>query len=81
LADAESLYRAVLDKHPDNVDAIQGLAVLCHQRGRPEEALALFRRVIALDPNSRVADRQLGQLLEQRGDPAGAAICLGNAVA
>ena len=44
LTEAESLYRAVLDKHPDNVDAIQGLAVLCHQRGHPEEALALFRR-------------------------------------
>ena len=40
LANAESLYRAVLDKHPDNVDAIQGLAVLCRQRGHPEEALA-----------------------------------------
>ena len=75
LADAESLYRAVLDKHPDNVDAIQGLAVLCHHRGQPEEALALFRRAIGLDPNSRVADRQLGRLLEQRGDPVGAAIC------
>ena len=75
LTEAESLYRAILDKHPDNVDAIQGLAVLWHQRGRPEEALALFRRAIALDPNSRVADRQLGRLLEQRGDLEGAAIC------
>jgi len=75
LTEAESLYRRVLDKHPDDVDAIQGLAVLCHQRGRPEEALALFRRAITLDPDSRVADRQLGRLLEQRGDSVGAAIC------
>lgn len=75
LTEAESLYRAVLDKHPDNVDAIQGLAVLCHQRGHPEESLALFRRAIALDPTSRIADRQLGRLLEQRGDWVGAAIC------
>ena len=75
LAEAESLYRAVLDQQPDNVDAIQGLAVLCHRRGHPEEALALFRRAITLDPDSRVADRQLGRLLEQRGDPVGAAIC------
>src|SRR5579859_1327304 len=75
LADAESRYRAVLDNQPDNVDAIQDLAVLCHQRGRPEEALELFRRVIALDPNSRIADRQLGRLLEQRSDAVGAAIC------
>ena len=81
LADAESLYRAVLEKHADNVDAIQGLAALCHQRGRPEEALVLFRRAITLAPNSRVADRQLGRLLEQRGDWAGAAICYRHAVA
>ena len=75
LTEAESLYRAILDGHPDNLDAIQGLAVLCHQRGHSEEALALFRRAITLDPNSRVADRQLGRLLEQRGDLVGAAIC------
>ncbi len=75
LAEAESLYRAVLDHHPENVDAIQGLAALCHRRGNSDEALALFRRAIALDPDSRVADRQLGRLLEQRGDAVGAAIC------
>jgi protein O-GlcNAc transferase len=80
LSDADSLYRRVLDQQPDNVDAIQGLAVLCHQLGRPEETLALFRRAITLDPNSRVADRQLGRLLEQRGDSEGAAICYRRAV-
>ncbi len=75
LADAESLYRAVLNEQPDNVEAMQGLAAVCHRQGRPDEALALFRRVIALDPGSPVADRQLGRLLERRGDPAGATIC------
>jgi Flp pilus assembly protein TadD len=49
LAGAESRCRAVLDEHPDNVDAMQELAVLCHQQGRSEEALALFRRAIALE--------------------------------
>jgi predicted O-linked N-acetylglucosamine transferase (SPINDLY family) len=75
LADAESRYRAVLERQPDDVEAIHKLAVLCHQRGRPEEALALFRRAIALDQDSRIADQQLGRLLEQRGDLEGAAIC------
>ena len=28
LTEAESLYRRVLDQHPDDVDAIQGLAAL-----------------------------------------------------
>jgi len=55
LTEAESLYRAVLGKQPDNVDAIQGLAAICHRRGQTEEALALFRRAITLDPDSRVA--------------------------
>jgi protein O-GlcNAc transferase len=75
LTEAESIYRTVLAKHPDDVDAIQGLAVICHQRGHPDEALALFRRAITLDADSPVADRQLGRLLEQRGDRVGAAIC------
>ena len=72
LTEAESLYRAALAKHPDNVDAIQGLAVICHRRGHPDEALALFRRAVTLDPDSPVADRQLGRLLEQRGDSVAA---------
>jgi tetratricopeptide (TPR) repeat protein len=80
LDEAESLYRALLDKQPHNVDAILGLAALRHRRGHAEEALALFRRAITLDPESRVADRQLGRLLEQRGDLVGAAICYRRAV-
>ena len=60
-ADAESLYRAVLDEQPNHVEAMLGFAVLCHQRGRSEQALALFRRVIALVRDSRVADRELGR--------------------
>ena len=80
LAHAESLYRAALKEQPDNVEAMQGLAAVCHRQGRPDEALALFRRVIALDPDSRVADVQLGRLLERQGDNAGAAICYRRAV-
>jgi len=78
--EAESLYRTVLEKQPENVKAIQGLAAVWYHRGRTEEALSLFQRAIALDPDSRVADRQLGRLLEQRSDLAGAAICYHRAV-
>src|SRR5579872_1762969 len=57
LTEAEWLYRRVLDQYPDDVDAIQGLAALCYRRGRPDEALALFRRAITLDPDSPVGSR------------------------
>jgi Flp pilus assembly protein TadD len=50
LTEAESLYRGVLKQQPDNLDALQGLAVLCHQRGHPEEALALFRYQYEMSP-------------------------------
>ena len=56
LADAESLYRAVLKEQPDNVEAMQGLAVLCHRRDHPEEALALFRQAIALQEQGRAPE-------------------------
>ena len=75
LGDAAALYCSLLEKHPDDVETLQKLAVLFYQQGREEDALALFRRVIALDPNSRVAEQQLGRLLEHRGDLVGAAIC------
>src|SRR5579864_553544 len=68
-----------MSKRPDNTEDIQRLAVLRHQQGRSEEALALFRQAITLDPDCRVADRALGRLLEERADLTGAAVCYGRA--
>jgi tetratricopeptide (TPR) repeat protein len=54
LDQAESEYRAFLDEHPDDVSALQMFGLLLKQRGRPVDAVAVFRRVVAAAPS--VAD-------------------------
>ena len=39
LAEAEALYRKVLDLKPDQPDALHYSGVLAHQQGRSEEAI------------------------------------------
>ena len=45
LAEAEALYREVLQARPDAVWSLEGLGVLVFQQGRAEEAAALFGAV------------------------------------
>jgi len=54
LGEAERLYRQVLARHPDNLDALNLLGVLALQTGRNEQAIDLIGRALAR--NDRVAD-------------------------
>ena len=45
LAEAETLYREVLQRQPDAVEALEGLGVLAYQHGRALEAADFFRAV------------------------------------
>jgi len=56
LDEAEGLYAAVLGEESDNLNALQLLGLLNHQRGRPAEAVALLGKAISV--------------LEQRGGAA-----------
>ena len=38
LAEAETIYREILARHPDDFDTIHGLGVLAAQAGKPEMA-------------------------------------------
>ena len=48
-AKAERLYTALLQHHPDNFDALHGLGLLNHQRGRLDAALALIQAALKSD--------------------------------
>jgi protein O-GlcNAc transferase len=48
LADAEALYREVLERDPEQADAMHFLGLLCFQAGRPAEALELLDKAVAL---------------------------------
>lgn len=66
LADAETLYRRILDVAPDYADAVHFYGVLLHHRDRSEGALALIERSIALDPTAGRYNN-LGNVLVERG--------------
>jgi len=55
LADAETIYRRVLDKHPKQIQALEGLGAIGVATGRHAEALGWMQQVLATDPrNDRV---------------------------
>ena len=50
LAEAEQLYRAIIETEPANPLALQGLGVVFRQTGRDPEALEFLRRATIADP-------------------------------
>ena len=52
LAQAETLYRDVLNMQPDNPDALHFLGVLESQRGRREAGLSLIDRAVKVNPRN-----------------------------
>jgi predicted TPR repeat methyltransferase len=70
LAEAEMLYRRVLDVAPGTLDALHYLGLLCHHQKRTDEAAELIGRIIALDPTNADAHNNLGNVYESMGDDA-----------
>lgn len=73
LAEAERLYRQVLDHDPRNNHALYLLAILARQQGRGEVSLDLVKRAIAINPNVAEYHLHLGKLLMEQHAYAGAA--------
>jgi len=67
LADAEDVYRRVLELVPDHADALHFSGVLAHQQGRSDEGLSLIDRSLALDANQADCHSNRGIILKSRG--------------
>jgi len=81
LDDALAL-RAALDRDPRDGSASGLLGHWCYDRGRREEAIALWQVAVEEDPGDAVAWRNLGIAQHNvRGDRAAAADCFAHAVA
>ncbi len=80
LADAEKLYRRVLETYPDQPDALHFLGLLARQQGRRDEAIDFMRRAIAVAPDYSGAYTNLSNLLHEKGDLEGARQCLQRAL-
>jgi predicted TPR repeat methyltransferase len=67
LAEAEQIYRKVLDVAPDYPDALHFSGVLAHQQGRSDEAVALIERSLMLEPGRADCYNNLGIIFKAQG--------------
>jgi protein O-GlcNAc transferase len=67
LADAERIYRQILNKRSDHFEARHLLGLLRYQQGRNREALDLIGAALKLRPDSVVALSNYGLALEMAG--------------
>jgi len=66
-AEAEAALRPLLDAEPENVDALQLIAVVRHKQGHSDEAIALLERALALAPARPAIRVNLANILRERG--------------
>jgi predicted O-linked N-acetylglucosamine transferase (SPINDLY family) len=69
LAEAESLYRQILQQQPDNARVLQYLGNLFQEQARFSEAIAVYQQVRQLQPEADVAAGSqfcLGKIYEQQ---------------
>ena len=50
--EAEQLYRRVLQRNPNNAEALNLLGVLAAQAGRPRDAKDLMAKAVAIEPGN-----------------------------
>lgn len=62
-AEAEALYRSVLEQEPANTEAVYMLAVVRQQQGDLDEAIGLLRRAAEQDDDNAQIQYTLGTLL------------------
>lgn len=67
LADAEQLYRQVLEKQPDHPEALYGIGMLMQQMGQPETAEQFLVAASQVQPDSVKIWFSLGNLRQAQG--------------
>ena len=64
LREAEGLYRQILQRDPNNAEAMHHLGLVGHQVGQHAAALEMMRRSIAIKPNVSFFHKNLGAVLQ-----------------
>ena len=81
LAGAEARYRAVLERLPQHVHALQGCGIVASQRGDFTAALGWFDKTIAADPGNDLAHFNRGLAAEKLSRSADAHASFAAAIA
>lgn len=66
--DAETCFRAVLEKNPNSATAHNNVAGALRRKGALDEAIMHYRRALELEPNHKFAEYNLAEALVQHGD-------------
>ena len=80
LLSAAGLYQSVLDRFPDQPDALHLLGVIAGEMGELEKAVKLIDRSLQLDPGNAVFFNNYGNVLRQIGAPMDATAAYRRAV-
>ena len=80
LAEAERLYKQILEAYPNQPDALHFLGVLAHQAGRYEDAVEFIRQALAIKPDYPEAHNNLGNAYQRLGRLEDAATAYGKAI-
>lgn len=75
LAEAEGLYRAILEADPGQAVPYHYLGVLATQAGRHDQAIPLIQRALKIAPNDANAHYNLGTALQELGRSEEAEAC------
>ncbi len=81
LQEAEVIYRQVLERSPDNCDALHFLGVIALQAGHHEDAIALVERAIRINPSAPAFHNNLGEAYRGLGLTNEALGCYERAIA
>ncbi len=65
--EAEKIYREILSRKPNHLQALHLLGVVAGQVGRPDAAVALLQRAIQVKPDFAEAHSDLGNALREMG--------------
>jgi len=72
-AEAYAFYEKLLNRWPQDANALLNYGILAQKLGHPEEAMDAWQRAVAADPTQTVAQLYVAQALEQRGELQAAA--------
>ena len=67
LAEAEAIYRQMLQAEPNHADALHLSGLIAYHSGRSETAVELIGRAIAVNPSNPLYFNNLGNMLHEQG--------------
>jgi len=67
LDESIAMYQKALELDPNYQDALHGLGMALHNRGRFDEAIAAARRLVDIDPEDILAHTSLSMFYQAQG--------------